>query len=172
MTEPRLGRWRAPGQRNNPRSNTGRHFRRPPRTRQIRQPIDPEPLVSVQPLVHRRLRRARHPHNVPNGEPVSPPQHYLRTRGNRTVVTILAGQCLKRRPLRFRQIHNRDYCTTGTLLQLRDTSSTTAAIPRPPGARRRLDPRPVRFPTRVNPVHATLVCPAGPPKPVGATGHR
>src|SRR6187200_44596 len=105
MTEPRLGRWRAPGQRNNPRSNTAGHLRRPARTREIGQPVDPEPLVSVHPLVHRRLRRTRHSNNVGNGEPVSPPQHDLRTGGNRTVVTILAGQRIQRRPLRFRQLH-------------------------------------------------------------------
>ena len=128
MTEPRLGRWRAPGQRNNPRANTVGHLRRPPRTREIRQPVDPEPLVSVQPLVHRRLRRARHLHKVPNREPVGPPQHYLCTSGNRTVVTILAGQRIKGRPLRYRQIHSRDYCIAGRLIKLRDTAAERRAL--------------------------------------------
>src|SRR5689334_24769001 len=105
MAQPRLGQWRVSGQRNNPRPYMVGHPRRSARTWQIRQPLDPETLVSVHPLVHRWLLRTRHSRNVGNRQSVRSPQHYLRTSGNRTVITIRAGQRIQRSPLRFRQLH-------------------------------------------------------------------
>jgi hypothetical protein len=92
MTEPGLDRRRAPCQRDNPSPNALGNIPGPARAWKVRRSVDPEPLISVHPLVHRRSRRPGHVCHVPNRMPFSPPQHNLSSSGHGSVVAILADQ--------------------------------------------------------------------------------
>jgi hypothetical protein len=125
MTPPSLLWRRYPSQRHNASAHRIRDFRRPTSRHVIHQAISTIPIITLQPPIHSRPRRASFRGDLRYGHPIVVPEHKLGTVRDRSIIRIRPQQTLKLRASVPRKTHGRIIAYAGpevTHFQLRHTS--------------------------------------------------